>query len=82
MGECLGDNFLLAMDFLRADRVSSEGGSAGVVSLLTAGVSGGLPWRGNNLLNLRWRLFGGPTLLAWFLGALNGYPEGLSCRFD
>ena len=41
MGGCLGDSFLLAMDFLRADRVGSEGGSAGAAPLLTAGVSGG-----------------------------------------
>ena len=40
MGGCLGDNFLLVMDFFRADRVGSEGGSAGGVPLLTAGVRG------------------------------------------
>jgi len=38
VGGCLGDNFLLAMDFLRADRAGSEGGSAGAVPLLTSGV--------------------------------------------
>ena len=40
MGGCLGDNFLLAMDFLRVDRVGSGVGSAGVASILTAGVLG------------------------------------------
>jgi len=40
MGGCLGDNFLLVMDFFRADRVGSEGGSAGGVPALTAGVLG------------------------------------------
>ena len=29
VGCCLGESFFLAMDFLRADRVGSEGGSAG-----------------------------------------------------
>ena len=29
VGGCLGNSFLLAMDFLRANRVGSEGGSAG-----------------------------------------------------
>jgi len=40
VGGCLGDNFLLAIDFLRADRVGSEVGSAGVVPILTAEVLG------------------------------------------
>jgi len=35
---CLGDNFLLAMDFFRAYRGGSEGGSAGAMPPLTAGV--------------------------------------------
>ena len=34
-----------------------------------------LLWRGNNLLNLRRRLFGGPTLFARFLGVV-GLAEG------
>ena len=38
----MGESFLLAMDFLRADRVGSKGGSAGATLLLTTGVSGGL----------------------------------------
>jgi len=38
VGGCLGDNFLYAIDFWREDRVGSEGGSAGAVTLLTAGV--------------------------------------------
>ena len=40
MGGCLGDSFILAIDFLRADRVGYERGSAGVVLTLTAGVLG------------------------------------------
>ena len=40
VGGCLEDNFLFVMDFLRADRVGSEGGSAGAVPLLAAGALG------------------------------------------
>jgi len=35
---CLGDNFLFAIDFLREDRVGSEGGSVGALLWLTIGV--------------------------------------------
>jgi len=38
---CLGEGFLLAMDFLRADKVGSGEGSAGATPLLTVGISGG-----------------------------------------
>ena len=41
MGGSLGECFLLAMDFLRADRVGSEEGSARAAPLLTAGILGG-----------------------------------------
>ena len=37
---CLGESFLLAMDFLRADMVGSGEGSAGAASLWTVGLSG------------------------------------------
>jgi len=40
VGCCLEDNFLLAMDFLRADRVGSGIGYTGAVSVLTAGALG------------------------------------------
>ena len=33
MEGCLGESFLLAMDFLRVDGVGSEGGSAGATPL-------------------------------------------------
>jgi len=38
---CLGQSFLLAMDFLRADKVGSGEGSVGAASLRTVGLSGG-----------------------------------------
>ena len=38
VGGCLGDNFLFAMDFLREDRVGSEGDSIGALLWLTTGV--------------------------------------------
>jgi len=38
-------------------------------------------WRENNLLNLKRRLFAGPTLFVRFLGTLYGYTEGFSCGF-
>jgi len=41
VGGCLGESFLLAMDFLGAARVGSEGGLAGAALLLVTGVSGG-----------------------------------------
>jgi len=40
VGGCLEDNFVFAMDFLRAERVGSEGGSAGTMPSLTTGVLG------------------------------------------
>ena len=41
MEGCLGGSFLLAMDFLRDDKVGSGEGSAAAAPLLTAGISGG-----------------------------------------
>ena len=41
MEGCLGESFLLAMDFLRADKVGSGEGSARAASSLTVGISGG-----------------------------------------
>jgi len=41
VGDRLGESFLLAMDFLRADRVASKVGLAGAVLLLTTEVSAG-----------------------------------------
>jgi len=65
VGGYLEDSFLLRMDFLRADRVGSEGGSARAMPVLTAGILGepcspgvnlwiserGSLWTGNNLLS-------------------------------
>jgi len=38
VGGCLGNNFLFAIDFLREDRVGSEGGSTGALLWLTTRV--------------------------------------------
>jgi len=38
---CLGESFLFAINFLRADKVGFREGSAGAASLLTVGISGG-----------------------------------------
>jgi len=41
MEGCLGESFLLAIDFLRADKVGFGEGSAGAAPLLIVGISGG-----------------------------------------